>query len=91
MSQRVNRAAKLEGAGFLQILAFEKELMSGSLIQCLASQNGGAMGVAGDVPCGSFDIGQLHPTIGLGKLDDRRRFGGAGHGGKALSETDGRA
>jgi hypothetical protein len=33
----------------------------------------------------------LNSALRLGKLDDRRRFGGAGHAGKALSETDGRA
>ena len=91
MGQRVNRAAKLEGAGFLQVLAFEKQLVPRSFVERLASQNGRAMRVAGDVPRGSLDIGQLNSALRLGKLDDRRRFGGAGHAGKALSETDGRA
>jgi hypothetical protein len=57
MSQCVYRAAKLEGAGFLQVFAFKKELISGSLVECLASQNWSAVRVAGDVPRSSFDIG----------------------------------
>jgi len=49
-------AAKLEGAGALEILAFEEQLRTGLLVEAPGRHDGRAMGNACDPPCRSLDI-----------------------------------
>ena len=72
MSQCVDRAPKFESASLLQILAFEKQLMSGSLVERLTGQYGGSVSEAGDVSGGALDVRQLDPPLRFRKFDNGR-------------------
>ena len=56
LRQRVERAAKLEGAGTLEVLAFEKQLGAHALICGRRAQHRRAVSMTGNTLRGSDDI-----------------------------------
>ena len=56
--QRVVGAAEFEGAAALQVLALEEQLGACVRVDRAGGDDRGAMGDAGDLPCGAFDVGK---------------------------------
>jgi hypothetical protein len=71
----VGRAANLEGAGALQVFAFEEDFAPGNLVERVRSDDGRAVNAAGDPRRGFFDkFGCQHwkPELGHKKAQKAR-------------------
>lgn len=79
LGKRVESSPKFECPTFLQILTFEKELLSGPLIERLASQDRCPMSMARNVPSRALHVRELNASGSFRKLDNRRRLGGIRH------------
>ena len=55
---RVGRAARLEGADVLQVLALEEQPRIGGGVEHVAGQHRGALDVGGDAGAGGLDVGE---------------------------------
>jgi hypothetical protein len=69
MGQRIDCTAKFKRPGSLEIFTFEKQLMTGHLIERLAGEDGRAMSMAGDVPGCALDVRKYQGWGGLMKVD----------------------